>query len=305
MHQSVSIPPPSAGDRRTLRRVLLAALMLVFLAYGAAALWLMSQETRLVFQAGRPLGPARPHPPFEQVELPRADGLTQFGWVLPNAADSARLPWVLYLHGNSATIASRANILRYERLRALGLNVLAPEYRGYAGLDGVPTERSLYTDARVGYDYLRTTRQVPASRIVVYGWSLGGAVAVNLASEVAQAGVILEGAPASLVGIGQEQYPLFPIRLLMRNPFDAVLRVGRITSPLLFIHSPEDAIVPFDQGRRLFDAARATKTFVEVHGGHIRAAELDGAVFFDAIRKFLQASGLLVEQQFHLSTGRG
>src|SRR5262245_16306386 len=252
----------------------------------------MSQETSLVFKPGRQLGSARPTAPFEQVDLPRPDGLRQFAWVMTNADGSIERPWVLYLHGNAATISQRTNIYRYEQLRALGLNVFAPEYRGYGGLDGTPTEVGLYADARVGYDYLRTTKHIPVDRIIGYGWSLGGAVAVHLASEVQQAGVILEGAPASLVGIGQAQYPLFPIRLLMRNPFDAILRVGQITSPLLFLHSPEDTIVPFGQGRELFEAARATKTFVEIRGGHVNSAELDNAVFFGAVRKFLNGTVL-------------
>ena len=281
-----------ATSRLLVRRLLLLLAALVIIGYSAAAAWLMSQETSLVFKPGRQLGQARPAAPFEQVDLPRPDGLHQFGWVMPNADDSNGRPWVLYLHGNAATISQRTNIYRYEQLRALGVNVFAPEYRGYGGLDGTPTEHGLYADARVGYDYLRTTKRVPVDRIIVYGWSLGGAVAVHLASDVQQAGVILEGAPASLVGIGQAQYPLFPIRLIMRNPFDAILRVGQITSPLLFLHSPEDSIVPFGQGRQLFDAARANKTFVEIRGGHVNSAELDNSIFFGAVRKFLNATVL-------------
>ena len=280
----------SSTSRRLVRRLLVVLAALIIVSYGTASVWLMSQETRLVFKAGRQLGPARPTTPFEQVDLPRPDGLHQFAWIMSNADDATERPWVLYLHGNAATISHRTNIYRYEQLRALGVNVLAPEYRGYGGLDGTPTEQGLYADARVGYEYLHTTKQIPADRIVVYGWSLGGAVAVHLASEVRQAGVILEGAPSSLVGIGQAQYPLFPIRLLMRNPFDAILRVGQITSPLLFLHSREDTIVPFGQGRELFEAARATKTFVEIRGGHVNSAELDHTVFFGAVRKFLDTA---------------
>jgi fermentation-respiration switch protein FrsA (DUF1100 family) len=278
---------------RVIRRVLVTLMGLGMVTYGSAAVWLMSQETRLVFRAGRELGPGRPEPPFQHIDLPRSDGLSQFAWAIPSSQDGA--PWVLYLHGNAATVAHRTNILRYERLRALGLNVFAPEYRGYAGLGGVPSEPGLYADARVAYDYLRTVKHVPSGRMIVYGWSLGGAVAVKLASEVGQAAVILEGAPASLVAIGQAQYPLLPIRLLMRNPFDAIHSVSRISSPMLFLHSPEDAIVPFDQGRQLFAAARATKTFVEVRGGHVRSAELDSVTFFGAIRTFLQGNGLTAQ----------
>ena len=137
-------------------------------------------------------------------------------------------------------------------------------------------------DARAGYDFLRNELHVPADHVVIYGWSLGSAVAVDLASEVPSAAVILEGAPASLVDIGQMRYPLLPVRLLMRNPFDSIRRVDRIRAPMLFIHSPEDSVVPIGEGRRLFDAARADKTFVEVRGGHVSAAETDPITFFGA-----------------------
>jgi fermentation-respiration switch protein FrsA (DUF1100 family) len=259
--------------------------------YAAALLFLISQETRLVFEHGRPLGPLRPTGAFEQVALARADGAGQFAWIMRHP--DADAPWVLYLHGNSATVASRANILRYERLRALGANVLAPEYRGFGGLEGVPSEQSVTQDAREGYAYLRDELGVPPSRLIVFGWSLGSAVAVNVASEVPAAAVILEGAPASLVAIGERRYPWIPIRLVMRNPFESIVKVRRISAPILFLHSAEDTIIPIEEGRRLFDAAREPKTFVEVRGGHIGSAEVDEQRFFSAIRQFLAGQRLL------------
>lgn len=282
------------GQRlRIVRRVLLTIAITAALVYAAAVAYLVSQETRLVFDAGRPLAETRPSGPYEHVDLPRRDGLRQFGWKLPAAGTHDSAPWLLFLHGNRATIASRVNILRYEQLRALGLNVFAPEYRGFGGLDGVPTEATVSTDARHGYDYLRTHLGVPAGRIVIYGWSLGSAVAVNLASEVPSAAVILEGAPASLVAIGERQYPWMPIRLVMRNPFESILKIKRISAPLLFLHSPDDTMIPIEEGRRLFDAAPEPKQFVEVAGGHVRPAEQDGARMFGAVRGFLQRGGIL------------
>jgi uncharacterized protein len=112
-------------------------------------------------------------------------------------------------------------------------------------------------------------------------------VAVNLAAEVDEAGVILEGAPASLVAIGERDYPWMPIRLVMRNPFESVLKVDRIRAPMLFLHSPEDEVIPFEEGRRLFAAAREPKTFVEVRGGHIRPAEEDREKYFESVSLFL------------------
>jgi fermentation-respiration switch protein FrsA (DUF1100 family) len=273
---------------------MLGAAVAVLVLYGGAMAFLVTQETRLLFQAGRPLGEARPSFPYEQIEIPRADGGRQFGWLIESPAARA---WVLYLHGNSATIASRVNIARYRELRALGLNVLAAEYRGFAGLPGVPSERSVAEDAQSAFHYLTTVRRISPARIVIYGWSLGSAIAVTLSADVQEAALILEGAPASLVAIGQRDYPIFPIRLLMRNPFESINRIGRIGSPVLFLHSPEDAIIPIEEGRRLFDAAPDPKRFVEVKGGHIYANERDGDVFFGAIRAFLDDYGLLGHQE--------
>ena len=156
----------------------------------------------------------------------------------------------------------------------------------------MPTEAGLAEDARRWYDYLRNQRHVDPRRIVIYGWSLGSAVAVTLASQVEEAAVVLEGAPASIVAIGQQQYPYFPIRLLIRNPFESITRIERIGSPVLFLHSPEDRVIPFEEGRKLFAAAPPPKQFVEVSGGHVYASEKDPR-FFPAVRAFLQAQKLL------------
>jgi fermentation-respiration switch protein FrsA (DUF1100 family) len=275
-------------------RLLLAVVLTVGGLYAAAIVYLMTQETRLVFQAGRPLGESRPSFPFTQVTVPRADGASQFAWKMDNPGARA---WLLYLHGNAATIASRVNIARYRQLRSLGINVLAPEYRGFAGLPGGPTEAGLYADARAAFDYLTGTLHVPPTRIVIYGWSLGSAVAVDLAAHVDEAAVVLEGAPASLVAIGARRYPLFPIRLIMRNPFESIAKVEQVHSPMLFLHSPEDEIVPYEDGHRLYDRARPPKRFVDVRGGHIDANQVDEAVFFSAIRAFLGEYGLLNHQE--------
>jgi uncharacterized protein len=274
-------------------RVILALLVLAVLGYCAAVLYLASRQARVLSGSGRTLGAARPSFPFEQVDIPRADGARQFAWLMPAEAVTSEAPWVLFLHGNPATIAAQLNIAHYSELRKLGLGVMAPEYRGFGGLDGVPTEATLAADARAAYDYLRTVRKIPASRLVIYGWSLGSAVAVTLASEVDTAGLILEGAPASMANLEQQQYPFFPIRWLMRNPFDSIRRIDRVRAPILFLHSPEDAVIPISEARLLFDAVRGDKTFVEVRGGHVDATTVDTEHFYGSIRTFLAAHRLL------------
>jgi hypothetical protein len=201
-------------------------------------------------------------------------------------------PWIIFLHGNDSTVAARLNIEHYEHLRQIGLNVLAPEYPGFAGVNGPPSETALDADARDTYAFLRDGLHVPPQHIIIYGWSLGSAVAVDLASRVDPAAVILEGAPSSVLAIAEMRYPWIPVRLLLKNPFESILKVGRVHAPMLFLHSPEDQIIPIGEGRRLFDAARPPKQFVEVRGGHIYASERDPR-FFAAVQTFLAQYGLV------------
>jgi pimeloyl-ACP methyl ester carboxylesterase len=290
-------PGPAALARpplRRLRRLFVALVVVAAGVYAAAVVRLMTQETELIFRTTVARADTKPSFAFQQVDIPRTDGARQFAWRMDRDGDeqggTADETWVLFLHGNASTVASRMNVKHYTRLRELGLNVFAPEYRGYNGLEGVPSEAGVGADARAAYDYLRKEIGVPAERVVIFGWSLGAAVAVGLASAVNSRAVVLEGAPASIVDIGQQRYPLFPIRLIIRNPFNAIEKIAGVRAPLLFLHSPEDDVVPVSEGRRLFDAAPSPKTFVEVKGGHIEASEIDRDVFYDAVRAFLQAT---------------
>jgi fermentation-respiration switch protein FrsA (DUF1100 family) len=273
--------------------VLLGLVFLALLAYGGAIVWLIVNETQLIFETDRAQGTFKPAPPLEEVSAPGPTGAPQRIWIMRATADaSADKPWVFFLHGNAATIASRMNVIHYERLRALGVNVIAPEYRGYGGLEGVPTETGIESDAHEAYAQVCGGLHLDPHRIVIYGWSLGSAVAVDLASRVHPAAVILEGAPASIVAIGQQRYPMFPVRLLIRNPFESILKINGVTAPKLFLHSAGDDVVPIEEGRRLFDAAPQPKQWIQVTGGHVYAAEKDPTLF-EHVRQFLIEQKLL------------
>ena len=284
-----------------LRRLTIAAGFAALVLYGAAVAYMMSQETRLVFRPRADLGSLRPAPPFEQADMTNHPGVQPasmrpvnghpFAWIMRAGPDTDARPWIIFFHGNDATVGSRLNIEHYEHLRQLGFNVFAPEYPGFAGVDGVPTEPALEHDGRLAYDFVRSDLHVPPRRIILYGWSLGSAVAVDLASHVDEAALILEGALPSVAALGAERYPWLPVRLVIRNPFESILKIPGIRAPVLFLHSPDDQIVPIADGRRLFDAAPAPKQFVEVEGGHIYASERDPR-FFPTIKAFLAQYGL-------------
>ena len=271
-------------------RVLLTLLLLSALAYAALVMWLIGRETQLVFRAGSTLATGRPPLPYEQIDIPREDGVQQFAWAM-RAGESDAGRWVLYLHGNATSVASQVNIAHYRLLRGAGLNVLAPEYQGFGGLAGSPTEATLQADARAAYDYLRNTRRVPPHSIVIYGWSLGAAVAVDMASRTPPAAMILEGAPASLVDLTRRRYPFFPLRLFMRSSFDSIRKISMIPAPILFIHSAQDEVIPVSEGRRLQQAARGATVFVELRGGHLSVIDQSAAEMDEAIRTFLARYG--------------
>ena len=271
--------------------MLLTLLAIVAAGYAGAVIWLIQEETRLVFQAGSTLATGRPPFSYEEVELSRPDRARQFAWVIRHGPSDDG-PWVLYFHGNATSVASQVNIAHYRLLRHLGMNVLAPEYRGFGGIEGTPTEESLQADARAAYDYLRESRRIPPQAIIVYGWSLGSAVAVDLAARLPPAAMILEGAPASLVDLTTRRYPFIPLRLLMRSSFDSIRTVGRIPAPMLFLHAAKDEVVPLADGRRLYEAARGARMFVEVGGGHVSAIEVAAPQFEAAIGEFLNQQHL-------------
>jgi fermentation-respiration switch protein FrsA (DUF1100 family) len=260
------------------------------LAYLVLLLLLRLLETRLVYAPGpRRLDPPPPGLPVHRVRIPSSDGVTLVAWVIPapEAADTAR--WLLICHGNAGNLSNSGRPAHYAGLRALGLNLLAFDYRGYGESGGTPAERGLYDDAEAAYRYLRDSLHVPPDRLVLFGHSLGSAVAVELATRAPAAGLVLDGALASVAGRAQEVYPYVPVRLIARSRYDSIDKIARVRMPKLFLHARADEVIPFAHGRRLFEAAAEPKTFVTLRGGHGDAFDIDSAAYFAAIRTFLRS----------------
>jgi fermentation-respiration switch protein FrsA (DUF1100 family) len=204
-------------------------------------------------------------------------------------ADSATGYWLLICHGNAGNISEVGRPYHYAGLRALGLSLFAFDYRGYGESEGMPSEAGLYRDADAAYRYLRETMAVPPSRIVVFGHSLGSAVAVELVSRVPAAGLVLDGALTSVIERAQELFPYAPVRWVARSRYPSIERVGRLSLPKLFLHAQGDEVIPLAHGRRLFEAAAEPKEFVALRGGHGDAFEVDSAAYFGAIGRFVSA----------------
>ena len=194
--------------------------------------------------------------------------------------------WVLFLHGNAASISSSANVRRYDQLRQLGLDVLAVEYPGFGDVGGAASEEGMHAAARAAYEHLRRAG-VPASHIVIYGWSLGTGAAVPLARDVEEAALIAEGGFTSVLARAAEQHPFMPVRWVLQHPFKSDEAIAATRSATLFLHSPEDAIIPFPHGESMFARAIEPKRLVRLAGGHIYPNAEDADRYSAAIHDFL------------------
>ena len=266
--------------------------ILVVVVYVALLLLLRLNESRLIYFPGPQRSllapPGSLNLPVERVTFPTEDGLTLASWVIPAGRDSTGL-WLLICHGNAGNLSEFGRPVHYAGLRELGLHLLAFDYRGYGESEGLPTESGLYKDADAAYRYLRDQRGVPADRIIVFGHSLGSAVAVDLASRVPVGGLVVEGALTSVIDRGQELYPFIPVRWIAGTRFASIAKIAKVTVPKLFLHATGDEVIPVAHGRRLYEAAPPPKTFVELRGGHGDTFDVDSANYFGSIAKFLVA----------------
>jgi fermentation-respiration switch protein FrsA (DUF1100 family) len=270
--------------------MLIGTVAVVVLLYAGFLLLLRAAEPRLIYAPG-PSTHLTPPPAElglapERVTFASVDGVRLVAWVIRAPHDSAGR-WLLICHGNGGNLSEAGRPFHYADLRALGLNLLAFDYRGYGESGGVPSEPGLYRDADAAWRYLIDTLRVPPDRIVLFGHSLGSAVAIELATRVPAAGLILDGALSSVIERAQEAYPYVPVRWIARSRYPSIERIGRLTLPKLFLHARADEVIPLAHGRRLYDVAPPPKTFVALAGGHGDAFERDSAAYFGAIARFL------------------
>ena len=214
--------------------------------------------TRVIEQTPRDFGMA-----FEDVTLETEDGVKIHGWYVP--ADDAK-GTVLFFHGNGGNISHRLPTL--QTFREMSLNTLIIDYRGYGRSEGSPGEEGTYCDAEAAWTWLTKTKNVPPGKLVIFGRSLGGAVASHLAVQHPPAALVLESSFTSVPDMGARLYWYLPIRLLSRFQYNTRKNVAAVRCPVLIIHSPNDEIVPFENGKRLLEAANEPRQFLEITGGH-------------------------------------
>lgn len=260
---------------------ILAAAVIVYIIFVGV---LFVFQSRLIYFPERDLtaDPSDIGLEFEAVTLAASDGVALSAWFIPSEESRGT---VLFCHGNAGNISDRLDsLLIFNRL---GLDVLIFDYRGYGESQGTPDEAGTYRDAEAAWRYLLETRGVDPSRIIVFGRSLGGAVAAWLAERHDPAMLILESSFVSLADIGGRVYPFLPIGLILRHRYETAAYLAGVSSPVLVVHSFDDETMPYDQGLRLFQAALDPKRLLEISGSHNQGFVTSDAVYRDGLEDFI------------------
>ena len=221
---------------------------------------MFSLQTRIIFPGadtqGQALAVVRPRPGTELVKLKAKSGeqiVALYGAAVlpdgrPDPAAAAR-PTMIFFYGNAMCLSYVDSLL--EEFRRLGLNVLIPEYVGYGMSSGRPSERGCEATALAAYDFLAETRKIAPDQIIAAGWSLGGAVAIDLAYQRKVAGLIAFSSFTSGVDMGRRMLPFLPVSILLRHRFDSIHKIGKVTCPTLIGHGRWDRLIPFEMGEEL------------------------------------------------------
>ncbi len=200
---------------------------------------------------------------YEDVTLQAEDGVHLHGWYIPDQQSENVL---LFFHGNAGNISHRRESI--ELFHRLGLNVFIIDYRGYGQSEGSPGEQGLYRDANAAWRYLVEEKGFDPGNVIIFGRSLGGAVAAKLASGVQARGLILESTMSSARDFARAAFKILSRLVVMRYDFNIAQYIQRVNYPVLVLHSPEDEIMPFHLGEKVYDLANQPKHFVRMRGDH-------------------------------------
>ncbi|WP_103669607.1 alpha/beta hydrolase [Pseudanabaena sp. BC1403] len=259
-----------------LQKFLLPVGRILVLAYIGLAIALYLGQSNLVYMPSQELidTPATIGLKFDDVQLTTKDNVNLDSWFVP-AKDNDQIGKgvILFCHGNGGNIGNRVSYLPI--FKDLGLATFLFDYRGYGKSEGKPSEEGTYNDVEAAWQYLTQEKQIPPQKIIIYGESLGGAIASYLAQKISQqdgknsaGGLILASTFTSISDRAAELYPFLPIRFLSRFSYNSIDRLPSIKTPVLIIHSTDDEIIPFHHGDRNFQAANQPKKLVKLRGDH-------------------------------------
>jgi fermentation-respiration switch protein FrsA (DUF1100 family) len=219
-------------------------------------------------------------PQMQVVHFKTQDGLTLYGWY---AKATAHHPTLVYLTGNAGHIGYRAPMI--QAMLQQGFGVLIVSYRGYGGSPGDPHEQGLYNDAHAALQFIKA-QHVPWQCTVLYGESIGAAVAIESAGHFPVAALILQAPFISLQAIAHEHYPLLPTRYLLRESYHSIDRIKHLTMPLLILHGDQDGIVSVAHGKALYEASSSSVKRLKIYPGYDHN-NLDPAQIAVDIKKYI------------------
>ena len=276
--------PDGAKAPSPAKRLIRRALTTFLVGYVAICAFMYFYQHRLIYQPSAELSdsPSTYGMEYEVLDLQTTDGLQLYAWYVEPRDPRGAL---ILCHGNAGNMSHRLSIA--SAFYDAGLAVLLLDYRGYGRSEGSPDEPGTYTDAQAAWTWLTETKNWPARRIVLYGESLGAAVAIELALRHTPAALITESGFTSVCDVGSRVYPFLPVRLLSRARYESIDKIGRINCSKLLLHSPDDEVVPYDHGRSLLDAASPPKQFLDTRGGHNDGGFLLDGDFIDIVHRFI------------------
>ena len=258
-------PIPQYTKNNSGLRSLLACLVLGAGVYILVVIAAYHTQSAIIFHPGGLTVNPPTGFPIEAVSIPTADGLRLNGWWLP-ASGTRRT--VLFFQGNR--LRASDHTLRLQTLAALGVNALLFDYRGFGQTAGhIYREEDIYRDGQAAWDYLRHERGIPAGDIILWGRSLGGAVAVEVARHQPAGALVLESTFYALDEMARIEYRWLPTRYLLKFHFRNGAKLQDVRAPIIIIHSPVDGYIPFTQGQRLFEAAPEPKVLLTTTGHHL------------------------------------
>jgi fermentation-respiration switch protein FrsA (DUF1100 family) len=220
---------------------------------------------------------------FEDVIFKTDDDLSLNGWYVP--AENSKMT-VLFCHGNGGNIMHRLDSINI--FYNLGLNCFIFDYRGYGSSEGKPGEEGTYLDVKAAYEWLTKEKGISPNDIIIFGRSLGGSIATQLASKVQSRALIIESTFTSYVDIGRKFYPYMPVRWFARFSYRTIDYIREVRCPVMIIHSRSDDVVPFEFGLELYEAANEPKEFVEIIGSHNDGFLVSGEIYKRTWAKWLQ-----------------
>jgi len=205
------------------------------------------------------------------------------GWYIPYEESKGV---ILFSHGNAGNIADRLESVGI--FRKLGLSVLVYDYGGYGKSTGKPSEERCCKDALSMWTYLTGTKGYSPKNIVLFGRSLGGAVTADLATKVECAGVILESTFLSTIDVARDIFSWFPERFAKGNEFYTKKKLKKIKSPVLVIHSPQDTLIKYYHGQKIFELLECEKEFLEIIGDHNEGFIITGDKYINGLKNFIE-----------------